>query len=137
MAVKCLALFCRALCGGALLAHGSRLAGVLPPCWGFLGLLLFLICCFKITQQNLLSNSFIIFYKGSPPLFFFLRCCQIALLKIHGGSPLPDCITQFKYTTARGVECHYVNTVPETSVRLFVKSKLYLLRGWEGEHSCC
>lgn len=46
-AVKCLVLSCRALCGGTLLAHGSKLAGVLQPSstpyWGFLGLLLFLI----------------------------------------------------------------------------------------------
>lgn len=110
----------------------SKLSGVLPPCWGFLGLLLFLICCSKTCSQ-----THLLFFTKAPPHFFFKRCCQIALLKIHGGSPPPDSITQFKYTTARGVECHYVNTVPETSVRLFVKSKLYLLRGWEGEHSCC
>lgn len=90
---------------------------------------------FESAPQKLLSNSFIIFCKSPPP--FFKRCCQVALLKIHGGSPPPDSITQFKSTTARGVECYYVNMVPETSMRLFVKSKLYLLRGWEGEHSCC
>lgn len=101
------------------------------PLWGFLGL-------------NYLAKSalkFIYFLQSSrtPPLppFKKKRCCQSALLRIHGGFPLPASVTQFKYTTVRGVECHYVNMVPETSVRLFVKSKLYLLRGWEGEHSCC
>lgn len=123
----------------ALLSPGSKSAGVLPPSctpwWVFLGLIFPIrFFFFESAPQKLLSNSFIIFCK-SPPLF--QRCCQAALLKIHGGSPPPDSITQFKYTTARGVECYYVNMVPETSMRLFVKSKLYLLRGWEGEHSCC
>lgn len=84
-----------------------------------------------------IHSLFFFFFTKPPPRHFLIRCCRSALLRIHGGFPLPASVTQFKYTTARGVECHYVNMVPETSVRLFVKSKLYLLRGWEGEHSCC
>lgn len=120
---------------GALVADGSKFAGSshLPPCLHGLSRTQLPS---KICSQ---IHSFIIFFffTKPPPRHFLIRCCRSALLRIHGGFPLPASVTQFKYTTARGVECHYVNMVPETSVRLFVKSKLYLLRGWEGEHSCC
>lgn len=76
LAVKCLGLFCRVLCRGALLARVSKLSGVLPPCWGFLGLLLFLICCSKTCSQ-----THLLFFTKAPPHFFLKDAVKLHFLR--------------------------------------------------------
>lgn len=125
LAVKRLGLFCSALCGRALLALDPELAGVLPPHWSFQRLLLFLRRCFEITQQNPLSNSFIIFYKGSPPFFFIFKDA----VKLHFLRFMVDllCLTLL----------HNLNTQQQEGLNATVLTQCQRpLRGWLLKANC-